>query len=133
MRFLLIRRNFLKRIARATHIERIGDGEADDARRGRVSSECGEERREEDDAVADELESHGQPSVGHVVEIATLHVGVHFLLGRVHEARLTVVGSDGGGALDALAQMAVDWGARDAFQTLQLARGRDVVALQANQ
>jgi len=118
---------------RATHIECIGDGEADDARSGRVSGERGEEGREEDDAVADELESHGQPPVGHVVEVATLHVGVHFLLGGVHETRLGVVGSDRGGALDALAQMAVDRGARDALQTLQLARGRDVVALQANQ
>ena len=116
-----------------THIECIGDGEADDARSGRVSGERGEEGREEDDAVADELESHGQPPISHVVEIATLHVGVHFLLGGVHEAGLAVVGPNCGGALDALTQVAVDRGTRDAFQTLQLTRGRDVVALQANQ
>ena len=59
------------------YIQRVGDGESNDSRRGRVPGERREEGGEQHNAVANELEAHGEPAVGYVVQVAALHVGVH--------------------------------------------------------
>lgn len=48
-------------LLRDTYVERVCDGEADDAGAERLAPDDGEERSEEHDAVADEFQPHRQP------------------------------------------------------------------------
>lgn len=68
------------------YLQRVADGEAHEAGVDGVAAEHGEQRREEDDEVADHLQADGQPAVGHAAGVVARLVVVHSALGLFYES-----------------------------------------------
>ena len=88
--------------------------------------EDGEQRGEEDDDVAQELDAGVEPPGRREVRHHRLAVGVYLAPHVPGEGLHHPEGLDGGHAVDGLPEPAVDWRPRDGLQPPQLARGRHV-------
>ena len=90
------------------HVQRVAQGEAHGAGVDGAAAEDGEQRREHQHEVADNLEADGEPARGHVARVVADLVGVDPRLVLVDEVLRPREGPDGGGPADALAEVSVD-------------------------
>ena len=95
----------LQLLAFSTHIKCVGDAKADDSSTEVVLSEDGENGCEENDTIPDELESNGEPAIGHDAGVVTNLILVNNSLGFEDEILLFVVGADGGRTLDGFTEV----------------------------
>jgi hypothetical protein len=67
-------------VQRVGHIEPIAEGEAHQARLNGAPGENSKEAGKQDEQVADDLQSHGEPTVGHhrgvIADLVLVHLGV---------------------------------------------------------
>mmetsp|Transcript_29498 Transcript_29498/g.89622 ORF Transcript_29498/g.89622 Transcript_29498/m.89622 type:complete len:490 (+) Transcript_29498:1116-2585(+) len=120
-------------VERVRHARRVRERQAGEAgRRLAASAVCevrgdGEERREREQEVGQELEPHRQPPIGRVHDEGSARVCVEAANRRLLEARRDAHRGDRRRAVERLGEGGVDGRARDGLEPLQLARRGSVV------
>ena len=117
-------------IHRLRNLQRVRDRQADETRsQTRLSFDDGKERGKKNDAIPDEFQAHGEPTIAAHIRIIGRLIAIDARVALVDERLGRAVGANRARAGERLLKVRVNGRTRDGLDSLQLSRRSDVEAL----